>query len=333
MSDASSLAAPFKETRVLITGGLGFIGSTLAVKLASAGASVTVVDSLDPNYGGNEFNVESVREKLNIHVADIRDARTLRSLIEGQTHIFNLAAQIGHVASMQEPLVDCDINARAQLALLEMCRETNPTVRIVYASTRQIYGAPQYLPVDERHRVEPVDVNGVTKYAAEQFHLLYWRVYGIPSTVLRLTNTYGPRMRVRDARQTFLGVWIRAVLEQRPFDVWGGSQLRDLTFVDDAVDAFLLAGSSPAATGEVFNVGGGEVFALRDVASALIEANGAGSFKVSDLPEERRRIDIGDFYSDAGRIGDSLGWFPKVPLHEGLLRTLTYYREHLARYV
>jgi len=203
---------------------------------------------------------------------------------------------------------------------------------VVYASTRQIYGRPRYLPVDENHPLHPVDVNGVNKMAGEAYHILFHDAYGLAATALRLTNTYGPRMRIKDARQTFIGTWLRAVLEGRPFEVWNGAQLRDLTYVDDAVEAFLLAALSPAATGAVFNIGGDRL-RLAALADALVAANGGGSFETREFPAERKRIDIGDYYADDTRFRQATGWQPRVTAAEGLKRSLDYFRAHLAEYL
>jgi UDP-glucose 4-epimerase len=324
---------PFLNRRVLITGGLGFIGSNLARRLVAAGAQVTLVDSLIPEYGGNVFNIIGIEDHVRVNVSDVRDPHSMAYLVQGQDYLFNLAGQTSHLDSMQDPFADLEINCRAQLSILEACRAHNPAVKIVFASTRQIYGKPDYLPVDERHLLRPVDVNGINKMAGEWYHILYNNVYGIRGCALRLTNTYGPRMRIKDARQTFLGVWIRHVIEGRPFEVWGGEQLRDFTYVDDAVEALLLAAASDTANGQVFNVGGEPVISLADLARLLIEVNSDGDFRVRSFPSERKAIDIGDYYADDRLIRTLLGWRPVVPLGEGLARTLVYYREHLARYL
>src|SRR6266478_3817508 len=234
----------FKGKQILITGGVGFIGSNLARRLVSLGARVTLVDSLIPLYGGNLFNIEDIREQVTLNITDVRDPYALAYLVRGKDYLFNLAGQTSHLDSMTNPRADLDINAAAQLSILEACKESNPAIKIVFASTRQIYGKPDYLPVDEAHPIRPVDVNGINKLAGEWYHILYNNVYGIRACALRLTNTYGPRMRIKDARQTFLGIWIRLLVENKPFEVWDGHQLRDFTFVDDAVDACLLAAAS-----------------------------------------------------------------------------------------
>ena len=242
--------------RVLITGGLGFVGANLAYRLVNLGATVTLLDSLIPEYGGNLFNIHGIEEKVRVNISDVRDEFSMKYLIRDQDYVFNLAGQTSHMDSMENPFTDLDINARAQLYILEACRRYQPKIKIVFASTRQIYGVPEYLPVDEKHPLRPVDINGVNKLAGESYHLIYHRVYGLRTSILRLTNTIGPRMRIKDARQTFLGVWIRNLIEKKPIEVWEGNQLRDFTFVDDAVNAFLLAAVNDHADGRVFNLGG-----------------------------------------------------------------------------
>ena len=212
----------WSDADIAITGGAGFIGSTLAIKLAQIGARVTVIDSLIPEYGGNLANLKGYESLMTINLSDIRDPYSLRALLRDKTHIFNLAGQTSHMDSMNSPSVDLEINCQAQLSMLEICREVSPLCKIVFASTRQLYGKPQYLPVDESHPVVPVDINGIHKLAAEMYHNLYAKIYDVSCTVLRLTNTIGPRMRIKDARQTFLGVWIKNLLLDQPIQVWGG---------------------------------------------------------------------------------------------------------------
>ena len=333
MPTTSHLRRTFSGQRVLITGGLGFIGSNLARTLVALGARVSVVDSLVPEYGGNRRNLAGITARVKVHVADVRDWPRLPSLIRGQHFLFNLAGQTSHMDSMTDPQMDLDINCRAQLAILEACRLHNPTIRIVFASTRQIYGRPDYLPVDERHPLRPVDVNGINKIAGESFHLLYSRVHGIAATALRLTNTIGPRMRIKDARQTFVGVWIRRLLEGKPIEVWGGKQLRDFTYVDDAVDAFLRAAAQPEAIGGVFNLGGPPPISLERLAELLVEINGSGEFVVREFPGDRKKIDIGDYYADDRLIAKKLGWKWRTDLRTALATTVEFYRAELKNYL
>lgn len=323
----------FANARILITGGLGFIGANLAQRLVDQGAQVTLVDSLIPEYGGNLWNIEPFKARVQVNISDVRDEHAMKYLIQGQDYLFNLAGQTSHVDSMNNPYTDLDINCRAQLSILEACRKHNPGVKLVFASTRQMYGAPEYLPVDERHRLHPVDVNGINKMAGEWYHLVYNNVYGIRSSVLRLTNTYGPRMRVKDARQTFLGIWIRRIVEGRPFQVFGdGKQVRDFNYVDDVVDALLLAAASEDANGEIFNMGADDPITLKDTADLLLQVSTTGSYDVVPFPPERKAIDIGDYYGDYRKIRSKLGWRPKVSLEEGLIRTIDYYRQHSTHY-
>jgi UDP-glucose 4-epimerase len=323
----------FAGKRILISGGAGFIGSNLARRLVALDADVTLVDSLIPEYGGNLFNLSGIESRVRLNVADVRDEHSMKYLVKSHQIFFNLAGQTSHLDSMTDPYADLDINCRAQLSMLEACRKENPSIRIVFASTRQIYGAAASLPVDERHPPQPVDVNGINKMAGEWYHTLYSRAYGIPIAALRLTNTYGPGMRVKDARQTFLGVWIRRILKREPIEVWGtGEQLRDFTFVDDAVDAFLRAATSDRSHGKVFNLGGDERISLRELAALLVELAGGGEVRLLPFPAERKVIDIGDYYGDYTQIRETLGWTPKVALRDGLQRTLAFYRSHGARY-
>jgi UDP-glucose 4-epimerase len=327
------LADRFAGRRALVTGGLGFIGSHVARELVAAGAKVVLVDSLIPEYGGSLRNIEGLEDDVHVNISDVRDEHSLRALVRGHDLLFNLAGQTSHLDSMLNPYPDLDINCRAQLSILEACRHHNPAIRIVFASTRQIYGRPLRLPVDEDHPIEPVDVNGINKTAGEWYHLVYGRAYGLRVSVLRLTNTYGPHMRVKDARQTFLGYWLRQLVEGNPLEIFGdGSQRRDFNHVDDAVAAFALAAAGEEAVGKVYNLGGREHPSLLELARLLVELNGGGEYRVVPFPEDRKAIDIGDFYANFGRIERELGWAPAVALRDGLAETLAFYREHGREY-
>ena len=323
----------FSKKKILITGGLGFIGSNLARALVTQGARVTLVDSLIPKYGGNLFNIADIRDKLEVNICDVRDPHAMKYLVHGKDYLFNLAGQTSHIDSMTDPQADLDINALAQLSILEACRLNNPAIKIIFASTRQLYGKPDYLPVDEKHPIRPVDVNGINKLAGEWYHLLYNNVYGIRACALRLTNTYGPGMRVKDARQTFLGIWVRLLLEGKPIKVFGdGEQLRDFNYVDDCVDALLLAGASDQANGKVYNLGSEKVIGLKNLAGLMTNLGYGGSYEVVPFPEERKAIDIGDYYGDFSLISSELGWSPKVDVKLGLLKTVEYYSKHKSAY-
>lgn len=319
--------------KTLVTGGLGFIGSNLARRLVDLGAQVTVVDSLIPDYGGNLFNIAGYEDRLRINIADVRDPYSMRVLVRGQDVLFNLAGQVSHLDSMADPFTDLDINARSQLSILEACRLENPEIRIVYAGTRQQYGKPRYLPLDEEHIQAPTDVNGVNKMAGEWFHMVYHTAYGLHTTSLRLTNTYGPRQLIRHNRQGFIGWFVRLALEGKPIPLYGdGQQLRDLTYVDDVVDAFLRVGVSDVACGQVFNLGGQKPISLLALAELIVQLAGRGRVELIPWPEERKKIDIGNVYSSYARIQTMLGWSPTIPPEEGLRRMIAYYTEHFEQY-
>jgi len=323
----------YESKRVMVTGGLGFIGSNLAAQLVELGAEVLLVDPLIAETGANRYNIAGIEEKVSTRLVDVRDALAMERLVADQDIIFNLAGQVSHIDSMHDPFTDLDINCRAQLSLLEACRRTNPTVKIIFASTRQIYGRPDYLPVDERHLLHPTDVNGINKMAGEWYHILYNNVYGLRACSLRLTNTYGPRMLVKNSRQTAIGWFIKQVLDDEEVQLFGdGSQLRDFTFVDDAADAFLRAGASDVSNGQVFNIGGNEPISLRNLLNVMIELAGTGSYRLVPFPEEKKAIDIGSVYADDNKIRRALGWEPKTTLRDGLERTIAFYREHRHQY-
>jgi nucleoside-diphosphate-sugar epimerase len=316
-----------------VTGGAGFIGSNLVRRLVDLGARVSVADSLLPDYGGNLFNLDGIRDKIWLSVTDMRDVNGMAYVVRDQEFIFNLAGQVSHEDSMRDPLTDLDINCRSQASLLEVCRCHNPRVRIVYTSTRQVYGKPRCLPVDESHPLDPVDVNGINKLAGERYHLLYHRVHGIWTTVLRLTNTYGPRQLIRHSRQGFIASFIRQVLQNGTIQLYGdGQQLRDLTYVDDVVDALLLAATRDAANGQIFNIGG-TVVSLLELTRMLREVCPAARYEIVPFPEERRRIDIGSYTANWEKIYHTLGWRPLVALDDGLRQTLDYYQRCYDHYL
>ncbi len=324
----------YRDRPVMVTGGLGFIGSNLARRLVDLGARVLLVDSLIPDYGGNLFNIVGIEDRVRVNVADVRQDSTMNYLVQQVEVIFNLAGQVSHIDSMRDPQTDLEINCRSQLTILEACRRNNPGAKVVYAGTRQVYGRPDGLPVTERHLVRPTDINGINKVAGEYYHLVYNHVFGIRACSLRLTNVYGPRQLVKHNRQGFIGWFIRLAVEDREIQVYGdGSQLRDFVYVDDAAEAFLRAGASDACNGEVFNVGGAEPVTHRDLVSLLLDVAGSGRVRYVDWPPEKKAIDIGSFYADSSLFRTATGWEPRITLREGLSRTVAYYRDHLDRYL
>ncbi|MEN0074874.1 MAG: NAD-dependent epimerase/dehydratase family protein [Paracraurococcus sp.] len=332
MTDAER-AAFWRGKRVLVTGGAGFLGSALCHSLAALGARVTAIDAMMEEGGANIANLEGASVLL--VRGDIREVE-LHSLCHEVDVLFNMAAQTSHMGGQRDPVADIAINAVAQVRLIQVMREAAPRAIVVHASTRQFYGKPLRLPVDELHPVQPPDANGVSKFAGEQYWLLEQRVHGRPVVSLRLTNCYGPRLRIRDAKQTFLGIWLRRVLEGEGFEVWGGEQLRDLTYVDDVVRAFLLAAETaprPEVAGRVFNLGGSPPASLIELADRLIAANGGeGQYVVKSFPADRAPIDIGSYHADDRAFRAATGWTPRIGLDEGLARSLEWYRARLADY-
>jgi UDP-glucose 4-epimerase len=338
VSAASSSAADYRGfydgRRVMITGGLGFIGSNLAHQLVALGARVLIVDSLIPEYGGNLFNIRGIEDRVRVNIADVRQQSTMNYLVRDNDVIFNLAGQVSHIDSMQDPYTDLEINCRSQLSILEACRRYNPAVKVVFAGTRQVYGRADSLPVTESHLVRPTDVNGINKAAGEYYHLVYNNVFGVRACSLRLTNVYGPRQLLKHNRQGFIGWFIRLAIEDAEIEIYGdGRQLRDFVYVEDAADAFLRAGASDASNGQVFNVGGLEVMSHRDLVDLLIAVAKSGRYRFTDWPPEKKAIDIGDFYTDSSLIARTLGWKAITPMGEGLARTIDFYRAHMPHYV
>lgn len=319
--------------RVLVTGGLGFLGSSVAIRLVELGAEVTVLDSLVPQHGGNPFNLAPVRDRVRLNISDMRDPHSLNVLVQGQDFVFHLAGQVSHGDSMRDPMLDLEVNCISTMNLVEACRTYNPGARLVYTSTRQVYGRPRSLPVREDHPTVPTDVNGINKLAAEYYHLLYDRTYGVRSTVLRLTNTYGPRQQIRSDRQGFIGIMIRQALRGETIRVFGtGTQVRDFNYVDDVVEAILRAATSDACAGGVFNLGADERFSLLEFLEILGRVCPL-SYEIVPFPEDKKIIDIGDYYGDYSALAAASGWRPRVRLAEGLERTLASYRAHVEHYL
>ena len=324
----------YRGRAVMVTGGLGFIGSNLARRLVELGADVLLVDSFLPDAGGNLFNIDGIADRVRVNIADVRQQTTMNHLVRDRDVIFNLAGQVSHIDSMRDPYTDLEINCRSQLTVLEACRNFNPKVKVVFAGTRQVYGRPASLPVDESHLVRPTDVNGINKAAGESYHLVYNNVFGVRACSLRLTNVFGPRQLIRHNRQGFIGWFIRLAIENRPIQIYGdGSQLRDFVHVDDAADAFLRAGVSDACNGGVFNVGGTQPISHRDLTAMLVRVAGGGSVEYVEWPADKRAIDIGSFYADSRKFTATTGWTPEVPLEAGLRGTIAFYRQHYDQYV
>lgn len=318
----------YKNKKILITGGLGFIGSNLAIALVGKGADVLLVDSMIPAYGGNLFNIEPVKGKVKVDYSDIRDTERINRLVSGKEIIFNLAGTLSHIDSMTDPMTDMEINCRAQLSLLESVRKYNRGARIVFAGTRNQYGRARYLPVDENHPQEPTDINGINNIAAEKYHLMYTAVYGIKTVSLRMTNTYGPRHQMKHSRQGVLNWFIRKILDGETVELYGGGdQVRDVNYVDDVVTALLTVGESGKGWGEAYNLGGTPV-SLTEFVTEIIKINGRGKMKVVEFPAERKKIEVGNYVASREKIKKTYGWEPRVSLEKGVKETLNYYRKY-----
>jgi len=318
--------------KILITGGLGFIGSNLALNLVDSGAKVTIIDKLDENYGGNPFNIQNIKDKTEVYLADLNEKDVIEKLVRDKNTIFNLAGSVSHTDSMKNPLADAQCNFTSHITLLEACREFGDKAKMVFASTRQIYGRSKYLPIDEMHVVEPADINGINKLACEKLHMLYNKIYGMDVCSLRLTNTFGPRQLMKHGRQGFIPWFIRQAIDNQKIKIFGtGEQKRDINYVSDVVDAFLLAAEKKVSFGKIYNLGG-EITSLLNFTKMLVETAKSGSFELVPFPEERAKIDVGDAYSDYSKIKNDLGWQPQVSIEQGLRETIDYYRLHKSNY-
>jgi nucleoside-diphosphate-sugar epimerase len=328
------MGSEYRNIRVLVTGGLGFIGSNLALRLAAVGARVTIVDSSVEGCGANPRNLCGAAKPIRVIAADIGDASGFAGEIRASQVIFNIAGEVSHLQSMLDPARDKELNVSAQLRFLDECARQNPGVRVVYAGTRQIYGAPRYLPVDENHPIQPLDFNGIHKYAAMAYHQVLTSAGSLDGVSLCLTNVYGPRMALNRPAQGFLGNFLRKAMLGESIAVFGdGRQLRDPVFVDDAVDAFLRAGAAAHPPNRTWNVGGAQVMPLAAIAAAVAEAAGAPAPAFQPFPASLKSIDIGSYYGDSARIRKDLGWAPRVDFSRGIRRTVEYYRQEMAHYL
>jgi nucleoside-diphosphate-sugar epimerase len=324
----------YRGQKILLTGGLGFIGSNLAIRLVELGAFVTIVDSLDPTCGGNLFNIDPIKNDVELIEADVCDLALMRKLVRGKSSVFNLAGRVSHIESMDDPFGDLRANTTGPLTVLEACKMENREARIVYAGTRQSYGKPDVLPLVETQLLKPVDVNGVNKMAGEWHHMVYRQAYGMPTVSLRMVNTYGPRQVIKHARHGFLGWFVKLALDGEEIQLFGdGAQLRGFSYIDDVVDALLVAGTNPAVVGDYFNLGGLRPVTLTALVQLLIGITGKGSYRIVPFPPEKRAIDIGSVYTSWMKFHFATGWQPRVPLEDGLVRMVAYYQKNKAHYL
>lgn len=323
----------FRDKKVIITGGAGFIGSNLAIKLVGLGAKITLIDSMIPEYGGNLYNIKDIENQVRLNFSDVRDEYSMNFLVRDTDLIFNFAGQVSHLDSMRNPYADLEINTKSQLSILEACKKNNLNTKIIFASTRQIYGKPDYLPVDENHPLRPTDVNGINKLAGEMYHILYFNVYGIKTVCLRMTNTYGPRLLMKHHRQGFIGWFVRQIIEGKEINIYGdGKQLRDLNYIDDVVEALLISACNDSLNGQIFNLGSYPPISLEEIVQLLIKINGAGSYSLTPFPEEFKNIDIGHYYASYEKFKSATGWEPKVSYEEGFRKIISYYKKNWTHY-
>jgi UDP-glucose 4-epimerase len=323
----------YRGQKVLITGGLGFIGSNVAIRLLELGAAVTILDSLDPTCGANYFNIDPVRHDVEVVEGDSCDLALVRRLVRNKRFVFSLAGHVSHLESMHEPFADLRMNTVAPLTVLEACKHENRKARVVYSGTRQAYGRPESLPLVETHLLKPVDVNGVNKMAGEWYHMVYHQAHGMPTASLRLINTYGPRQLVKHARQGFIGLFVKQAIEGEEIQIFGdGQQIRGFNYIDDVVDALLLAGIHDRANGDYFNLGGERPYTLEAFVQLLLKITGRGSYRIVPFPPEKKAIDIGSVYASNTKFKFATGWTPRVSLEEGLTRTVDYYQRYHAHY-
>ncbi len=322
----------FKNKKILITGGLGFIGSTLAHRLAKMEADIFLVDSLISEYGGNNFNINGIEDRVKVNIADVRDKHSMDYLVKDKDIIFNLAGTLSHIDSMNDPFTDLEINCKSQLSILESCRKNNRDVKIIFAGTRGQYGKADHLPVDEKHLMHPTDVNGINNIAGESYHILYNNIYGIRAVSLRLTNTYGPRHQMKHHKQGIINWFIRQLIEGQTVKLYGdGKQIRDINYVDDVVEALLLVACNEKTNGEVFNLGGIPKN-LIDLVETMIDVYGKGNYELIPFKDDLKKIEIGDYIANYEKVKNTVGWQPKISLEEGLRSSFDYYEKYKDHY-
>jgi len=333
LAGREDIALFFRGRAVLVTGGLGFVGSNLARTLLALGAAVTVVDNLHEKYGGSRFNLDGMLARVELLELDQADEKAMQRVVGRFDTIFNMVGQVNHVDSMENPYLDLHTNVTAQISLLEACRKESPTAKLVFAGTRGQYGRATVSPVDESAPIAPIDVNGINKHAGESYHFLYARCYGLRASSLRLTNTYGPRHTMKTARQGVFAWFVRQAIDGEEIRLFGGGeQLRDFNHVSDVVAALIMAMVSPEADGQYFNLGSQEPQSLLHIANTIVAKSGTGSVRGIPYPAQLKSIEIGDYIGDYRKILRVLGWQPQVPLEQGIAETVAYYQQHRDRY-
>ena len=323
----------FQGKRALITGGMGFTGSNLAIALVHAGADVTIVDAMLPGYAGNRFNIAPVADRVAVHFCDVRDVEAMNNLVRGQDYVFHLAGQVDHILSLTNPFPDIDINIKGTAILMEALRQHNPQAKIIYTGTRGQYGPAVSLPVSETAATQPKGIYEISNLTAEKMIQVYNDVHGIAAVLLRLTNIYGPRAQMKHPRYGVVNWFVRLAIDDETIKVFDdGKILRDFLYIDDAVEAILMSALAPKAVGEVLNVGIDQPHNFVELADAVIEAAGTGRWEFAAFSPERKAQEPGDFYSDISKIRELVGWEPRTSLKDGLRRTVVFYRRYKQHY-
>lgn len=323
----------FRGRKILITGGLGFIGSNLAIKLVELDADVTLADSMLPLYGGNLFNIQPIKDKVHISFSDVRDKSSMNYLVQDKDYIFHLAGQVSHVDSIINPFMDVEINVMGTLSVLEACKRNNPEARLIFTGTRGQYGPSVKLPVDENAPTNPMGMYAITNLTAEKMILMYHNIHRIRGVCLRITNTYGPRHQMKHNRYGVLNWFIRLVLDNETIPVFGDGQiLRDFLCIDDLVECLLMVATCEEAYGEIFNVGSGTGMNFLDLAKTIIKVARSGRYEFTEFSPERKAVEPGDYYADISKIRRLVGWEPKTAIEVGLKKTIEYYKQYRYHY-
>jgi UDP-glucose 4-epimerase len=323
----------YRDKEVLITGGLGFIGSNLAIELVKYGAKVTIVDNMLPRQGGNLFNIKEIEDKVKVNFSDVRNQLSMNHLVKGKDYVFHLAGQVNHVDSMRNPVQDLEINCLGTLVLLEALRHHNREARVIFAGTRGEYGKSVKLPVDEDHPTNPKGIYAVTNLTAEKMVLVYHDIFGIKGVCLRITNTYGPRHQMQHDEYGVFNWFIRKAIDDDAIPVFGdGKILRDFLYVEDLVECMLMTALTEEAYGMVFNVGTGVPVSFIDLAKKIVEVAGSGRVEFREFTKERKEVEPGDYYADISRIKRVVKWEPKTSLEEGIRKTVEFYRKYREYY-
>ena len=317
----------------MITGGAGMIGSTIANLAVQSGAQVTILDAMLPAYGGNFFNLQNIRDKINFIQGDIRDAEVVKRLVPGMDYIFSLAGQVSYVDSNTDPLLDLDINCLGHIQVLEACRQFNPKAGLIFASSRFVYGKIDYTPVDEGHPFNCLSIYGIHKLSGEKYYRFYHDAYGLKTVSVRIANPYGPRQQMKHSKYGIVNWFIRQALDGKELTIFGdGRQGRDYIFVEDLAEAMVALVLAPGTSGQVYNLGSATITPFIEMAHLVAEAVPGTVVKQVEWPADRYFVETGDYVSDLGKITKAIDWRPKTSIKEGINKTVDYYRKYRDKY-